>query len=64
MSAATTAPLAADVNAATGVLQAAMAATHSPSDRIAYALDVALLEHPEWCSTDADYPGWTPGGAR
>lgn len=51
-----------------GVLVAAAAVTRSPSDRAAYALDLTLLAHPELCSTDADYPGWTPGqtggGAR
>lgn len=46
------------------VLRAELAATNSPSDRIAYAWDLELLAHPEWCSTDADYPNWTPGGAR
>ncbi|MFE0692839.1 hypothetical protein [Streptomyces sp. NPDC058869] len=36
----------------------ALAKTHSPSDRIAYANDLFLLTHPEACSTDADYPEW------
>lgn len=36
----------------------ALAATHSPSDRIAYAFDLYLLGHPEACSTDDDYPGF------
>ncbi|WPO70257.1 hypothetical protein [Streptomyces sp. KN37] len=39
-------------------LRQAAARTHSPSDRIAYALDQQLLIHPEACSTDATYPGW------
>ncbi|MGY0062755.1 hypothetical protein ACWY4P_40520 [Streptomyces sp. LZ34] len=43
------------------VLRDAMAATHSPSDRIAYAYDQWLVTHPEACPTAADYPGWTPG---
>lgn len=43
-------------------LLAAMAATHSESDRLAYSLDLELLAHPECCATDADYPGWTPSG--
>ncbi len=47
-----------------GVLRDAMAATNSPSDLIAYAFDAYLLAHPEACSTEADYPGWTPGGNR
>lgn len=25
---------------------------------------IYMLRHPELCSTDADYPGWTPGGKR
>lgn len=25
---------------------------------------IYMLLHPELCSTDADYPGWIPGGAR
>ena len=38
--------------------------THSPSDRLAYALDEWLITHPDApLSTDADYPGWTPTGA-
>ncbi|MFD9070590.1 hypothetical protein [Streptomyces lasiicapitis] len=40
------------------VLRDARAATHSPSDRIAYALDERLLAHPEAVATEADYPGW------
>ncbi|MFI7890958.1 hypothetical protein ACIFUY_06795 [Streptomyces sp. CACIS-1.16CA] len=36
----------------------ALARTHSPSDRIAYANDLFLLTHPEACSTAADYPGF------
>ncbi|WP_431983129.1 MULTISPECIES: hypothetical protein [Streptomyces] len=46
------------------VLKTAMARTHSPSDRIAYALDQALLQHPERLSRAADYPGWIPGRRR
>jgi hypothetical protein len=38
--------------------------SHSPSDRLAYALDEWLITHPEApVSTAADYPDWTPGGA-
>jgi hypothetical protein len=44
-------------------LLAAMARSNSPSDKLAWSLDVELLAHPERCATDADYPGWTPGGA-
>jgi hypothetical protein len=37
----------------------AAAHTHSPSDRIAYALDTWLLSHPDGaCSTNDDYPAW------
>lgn len=25
---------------------------------------IYMLRHPELCSTEADYPGWTPGGTR
>lgn len=46
------------------VLREAMTHTHSPSDRIAYSLDLYLVTHPDApVRTDADYPGWTPGGA-
>jgi hypothetical protein len=62
--------LAADVNAivarqrACQVLAEAAEHSSSPSDRIAYALDGWLVRHPEApLSSDADYPGWTPGGA-
>lgn len=43
------------------VLREAMATTHSPSDRIAYAYGQYLVTHPEACATADDYPGWTPG---
>lgn len=43
-------------------LREAAARTHSPSDRIAYALDAYLITHPGTCSTPDTYPGWTPGG--
>ncbi|MFJ8583682.1 hypothetical protein ACIRD2_03340 [Streptomyces sp. NPDC093595] len=47
--------------AAEVLLRDAMAHSHSPSDRIAYALDLHLVTHPDApVSTDADYPGWTP----
>jgi hypothetical protein len=37
----------------------AAAHTHSPSDRIAYALDTWLLSHSDGaCSTNDDYPAW------
>jgi hypothetical protein len=46
-------------------LLAALAATHSPSDALAYRLDLFLVTHPNApVSTDADYPNWTPGGTR
>jgi hypothetical protein len=46
------------------VLSEAAARTHSPSDRIAYALDGWLVTHPDaLVSTDLDYPNWTPGRA-
>jgi hypothetical protein len=46
------------------VLAEAARRTNSPSDRLAYAWDQSLIAHPEWCSTDADYPGWTPGAKQ
>lgn len=36
---------------------------HDDADRIAYAFDAYLAEHPEACATAADYPGWTCGAA-
>ncbi|MEU8829427.1 hypothetical protein [Streptomyces sp900116325] len=46
-------------------LLAALATTHSPSDALAYRLDLFLVTHPDApVSTEADYPGWTPGGAH
>jgi hypothetical protein len=63
--------LAADVRAivarqrATQILHDAAEVTHSESDWIAYALDEWFVGHPDvQLSTDADYPGWTPGGTR
>jgi hypothetical protein len=43
------------------VLRKAMKATHSESDRRAYAMDLFLVAHPEVCHTAKDYPGWVPG---
>jgi hypothetical protein len=45
-------------------LREGIATTNSPSDRIAYCEALFLVTHPEACSTEADYPTWTPGGAR
>jgi hypothetical protein len=40
-------------------LLAALATTHSPSDRIAYAQDLFLVTHPKApVSRDPDYPGF------
>lgn len=60
-----TAPLSPRVDAAEAhrVLAEAFSRSHSPSDRIAYAWDDQLVDHPEWCATDTDYPDWTPGQA-
>jgi len=44
-----------------GILSAAASRTHSPSDRLAYQWDQKLVDRPELCSTEADYPGWKPG---
>ena len=39
--------------------------SNSPSDRLAYAMDVWLIEHPEApVSTNDTYPNWTPGGTE
>jgi hypothetical protein len=46
---------------AVATLVAASLRTSSPSDRIAYALDAWLIEHPDApVSTAETYPGWTP----
>ena len=37
---------------------AAAARTHSPSDRLAFLLDVKLHHPSEPLSTNDDYPGW------
>lgn len=39
-------------------LRQAAAHSHSPSDRIAYALDERLLDHMDEEPTADDYPGW------
>lgn len=58
-----TADLVAAMRATT--LHAAAARSHSPSDRIAYALDEWLVTHPDApVSTQADYPGWNPTAAK
>jgi hypothetical protein len=45
--------------AAVATLHAAAAHSHSPSDRLAYALDEWLVTHPDApLSTDSDYPTW------
>jgi hypothetical protein len=50
---------AAEVEARCQVLRDAFKASHSPSDQIAYAGDLFLIENPEACTTDASvYPGW------
>lgn len=46
------------VEAQCQVMRDAFKASHSPSDQIAYAADLFLIEHPEACTTDATYPGW------
>ncbi|WP_263165458.1 hypothetical protein [Streptomyces sp. SCSIO ZS0520] len=57
---------------ALAILSDAAARSHSPSDRLAYALDAFLVTHPDApVSTVADYPEWaaalgateTEGGA-
>ncbi|MEU6365702.1 hypothetical protein ABZ876_08095 [Streptomyces sp. NPDC046931] len=49
--------------AAVATLHDAAAHTHSPSDRLAYALDEWFVTHDVPLSTEADYPNWRPGGA-
>ncbi|MWA08838.1 hypothetical protein [Streptomyces sp. BA2] len=39
-------------------LRQAATATHSESDRLAYALDQRLVAHMDEEPTDATYPGW------
>lgn len=46
--------------AAEAVLHGALAATHSPSDALAYRLDLYLVTHPDApVSTDDDYPAFS-----
>jgi hypothetical protein len=45
-------------------LLAALATTHSPSDALAYRLDLFLVTHPKACSTNDDYPGFADWVAR
>lgn len=42
--------------------QARHAALGNEHEVVADGDAIYLLRHPELCSTDADYPGWTPGG--
>lgn len=42
------------------LVEAAKSHKHSPSLRLAYREALRLWDHPEWCSTEADYPGWVP----
>lgn len=45
--------------AAVATLVDAAAHSHSPSDRLAYALDQWLVTHPDApIATDKDFPGW------
>jgi hypothetical protein len=54
----------AGLNVSVDVLVAAIAHTADPAERLAYREAAYLVEHPEvHVSTDADYPGWTPGMA-
>jgi hypothetical protein len=50
--------------AACDTARKAMAVTHSQSDRIAYANDLYLLDHPEACASTEDYPGFADEVAR
>lgn len=42
------------------LLEGELAEQRHPGD----SLDEAFAQHPEKCSTGADYPDWTPGGTR
>ena len=44
--------------AAEAIARDAMARTHSPSDRIAYALDARLVTHPELIPSESGDPVW------
>ena len=44
--------------AAEAIALHAMARTHSPSDRIAYALDARLVTHPELIPSESGDPMW------
>jgi hypothetical protein len=49
----------AEVEAQCQVMRDAFKASHSPSDRIAYAADLFLIEHPEACTpSTAAEPAW------
>ncbi|MBB4984956.1 hypothetical protein [Streptomyces nymphaeiformis] len=44
--------------------QARHAALGNEQEVVADGDAIYMLLHPELCSTDADYPGWAPGGTR
>jgi hypothetical protein len=44
--------------------QARHAALGNEDEVVADGDAIYLLHHPELCSSDDDYPGWTPGGKR
>ena len=44
--------------------QARHAALGNEQEVVADGDAIYMLLHPELCSTDADYPGWIPGGTR
>jgi len=44
--------------------QARHAALGNEQEVVADGDAIYMLLHPELCSTEADYPGWTPGGTR
>jgi hypothetical protein len=47
-----------EADIAAAQFERAAALTASPSEQIAYRLDVWLVTHPDACATAADYPDW------
>jgi hypothetical protein len=50
----------ADLDVSVDVLLAEIAAAHDSQEELAYREALHLVQHPEGCSTGADYPGWVP----
>ncbi|WP_030319683.1 hypothetical protein [Streptomyces flavochromogenes] len=57
----------ADVELQIAVLRASQtrhAALGNEDEVVADGDAIYMLRHPELCSSDADYPGWVPGGIK